>query len=372
MNKIFAILLAGLVAPASAQSLESLRGPELNGVAPAQIPVVTVRMSEPTLLKLDLCVLTEMKNNTCHYTCQSGAAITRPAQRPDFSTGEPAGPCEPYITQQIKVTGKVSKELTYGEVEDMLRDRDPEVRKAAVRSARDFMNHSGVQDRTLELFKNRSERADIRVEAARSLHYAAHNSRVQEAFKDLLRYGGQQPRELRVMTYKALWFAAVTNFSVQDFLLDAIKYNEKDPAARKAAIWALFDASGNSVTQEALLDLAKARLEDDTVRVEAIKSLYSAVPNWNVKDELTDMAKDRAERKPVRLAAIRALSAVSMDSSVKSLLQDFIRYEQDSEVRVAAVWAASPDFAEVREYFHLAYRLNNNPYGPLVNPIEAE
>ena len=51
---------------------------------------------------LDYCVFTEFKNNKCLFKCESGAILAEPAQKPDFSTGEPAGACATHIIRPIK------------------------------------------------------------------------------------------------------------------------------------------------------------------------------------------------------------------------------------------------------------------------------
>jgi len=51
---------------------------------------------------LDYCVFTEFKNNKCLFKCESGITITEPAQKPDFSTGEPAGACATHIIRPVK------------------------------------------------------------------------------------------------------------------------------------------------------------------------------------------------------------------------------------------------------------------------------
>lgn len=51
---------------------------------------------------LDYCVFTEFKNNKCLFRCESGAILTEPAVKPDFSTGEPAGACATHIIRPIK------------------------------------------------------------------------------------------------------------------------------------------------------------------------------------------------------------------------------------------------------------------------------
>jgi hypothetical protein len=65
---------------------------------------------------LDYCVFTEFKNNKCLFKCESGAILTEPAVKPDFSTGEPAGACATHIIRPIKppfANKAVSSEQVY-------------------------------------------------------------------------------------------------------------------------------------------------------------------------------------------------------------------------------------------------------------------
>ena len=55
---------------------------------------------QPTTL--DYCLFTEFKNNKCLFKCESGDLRVEPAQKPDFSTGEPAGACATHIIRPIK------------------------------------------------------------------------------------------------------------------------------------------------------------------------------------------------------------------------------------------------------------------------------
>ena len=370
-----ALLLAGLVPVSVSAGTDSARAPQLPpidaGAILNQIQNSQNHFPTPPLTALDMCVFSDFKNNKCYFKCQSGAILTEPAVKPDFSTGEPAGACATHILRPItraitQVAGN-DRNLTSSQLEDLLRDPSPEIRKAAVKSARNYIQNSFANEPVLEIFKNTNERADIRVEAARTLSYASGYSKVQNAFTDLLKYGSA-PRELRVMTYKALYNAAAMNSRFQDFLIDAVKYNEKDRDARRAAIWALYASVQNSRPQELLADLVKYGNEEEAVKIEAIKSLYGATGNFRVKDLLQDLARNSNERKPVRLVAIKALSG-SGDSSVQRFFQDLIRYEQDPDLRVAAIEAAAPNMAELREYFHLGYKLENGGY---VSPIEKE
>lgn len=367
MKKMSAIvLLAGLAPlPAAAQLPPVDAGTILNQIQNSQNQFPQV----PPPVTIDTCVFTEFRNNKCIFKCESGAVLSEPAVKPDFSSGEPAGACATHIFRPVRPSPAFYKQLTSSQLEDLLEDPNPEVRLAAVKSAKKYILNSFAQEPVLDIFRNGRERADIRVEAARTLSYASGYYKVTDAFRDLLRYSNGEPRELRVMTYKALFQAAAHNSSYQDFLTDAVKYSEKDKAARLAAVWALFDSSQNSRPQDLLIDLVKYGGEEEAVRIEALKSLYGAMGHYRVKDLALDTAKSGSEPKAVRLAAIKALSAANGDSSVRSFLDDTMRREQDPQLRAAAIWAAAPDLMEVREYFHLGYLLQNGGY---VSPIERE
>lgn len=261
----------------------------------------------------------------------------------------------------------VQKYISSSDLRDLLNDPNPKVRKAAVRSSRPYILNSYAQDPVLEILQDRNEPADIRVEAARVLSYATGAIKVRDALTDIIR-DSNEPPELRVMAYKALWTVAGTS-RIQDLLMDAARYDEKDPEARLAAIWALFPVAGNSRPQGILMDLVRSGNQEDPVRIEAMKSLYGAMGNSRVKDEIMDIARDGREEKPVRLTAIKALSASNGDSRVKDLLEDMMRTGQDLDLRAAAIEAAAPNMAEIREYFHLGYRIEN---GIFISPIEKE
>lgn len=371
-NTLAIILIAGLAPLGWSAGLENLRAAQLADIKAGDVPPAAPALfQQPELLKLDMCVLSELKNNKCYFKCESGAIAVEPAVRPDFSSGEPAGPCLPYITRQVKVAASVGeKYVTSNQLDELLKDPSPEVRKAAVKSAKNQIQNGYTQDRVLTIFKNRNERLDIRVEAARTLSYSPGNYRVQDELKGLVKYGGPEPLELRVITYKALWSAAPMNSSIQDFLIDAVKYSEKDQAARRAAIWALFSVSNNSGPKDVLINVLKYGNEEEATRIEAIKSLYSGLTSqYKAVDLMKEIFRDAREKKPVRLAALKALSGASNDSSVQSFLEDIVRNERDQDLRAAAVDAMSPDLTTLREFFHLPYKLE---HGFIVSPIEAE
>ena len=369
-NKIFFLLLAGLTPLGWSAGIESARTmplPQIDaGSILNQIQHDQDHFPQPPQTTLDICVFTEFKNNKCIFKCKSGAILIEPAVKPDFSSGEPAGACATHILRPITNTvWPKDKNISSSQLEDLLRDQNPEIRKAAVKSAKNYIHNSSPQDRVLDILKNKNERSDIRVEAARTLSYAAGNSRVQDGLTDVIKYGNEA-RELRVMAYKALWTAAAQNSRFQDFLMDAVKY-EKDGDANRAAIWALFGSVQNSRPHEALIDVIKYGNQEEQTRIEAIKSLYGAMGYSRVKELMIDLVKYGGERKPVKLAAIKALSGGTGDSSVQNFLEDMMKYERDPELRVAAIEAASPDMADLNEYFHLNYRIGN---GGFFNPIE--
>ncbi|MBI4351729.1 MAG: HEAT repeat domain-containing protein [Elusimicrobia bacterium] len=260
------------------------------------------------------------------------------------------------------------RNLNMNELLDLLDDREPAVRKAAVKSSRNLIQNSRVYERVMEMMENSAERTDVRVEAARALSYAAHYNRVQEGLARTAQYGSA-PVELRVMAYKALWSAANGQPRAQEFLIEAVRYNEKDPAARRAAIWALFDAARNNRPRELLTELLSYGNEEESVRIEAIKSLYNGIGYPAPRELMLSIARDTSETKQVRSAALLALSGAAGYSSVRDLFETMIRYETDPELRAVAVEASSPSLEKIREYFHLGY---NAVSGGFMNPIERE
>lgn len=262
-----------------------------------------------------------------------------------------------------------SKYLSQNQLEDLLRDRSPEIRKAAVKNSRNYILNSRIHDMIIDILRNKTELVDIRIEAARALCYASSYSRVRDALIDVIKYGNE-PNELRIMAYKALWNVAGSYSQVKDFLLDSLRYYEKDREAKKAVIWALFAASNDYRVREVLLDIIKNKTTgEEAIRIEAIKSLYSGMHDYRAKETIIDIVKDKNEKKAVRLTALKALSAVNRDSRVRDLLEDMIRYEKDEELKVGAIEASSPKQSDIVEFFHLGYKIEN---GAFVNPIEKE
>lgn len=262
--------------------------------------------------------------------------------------------------------GLPGRDLQSGQLAALLRDKDPEVRKSAVKAARNHIQNNYANEPVLDILLSRAEREDIRVEAARTLSYAAGYRKVQEALGGVAARGAE-PLPLRVMAYKGLFLAAAANSRLQEDLCEAVLRGEKDPAARRGAIWALFASAHSPRVQETLLDAA-AGGEAEATRLEALKSLYQGVGYQRVKSLYRSLAAGQAAPKALRLAAIKALSG-ARDSSVERLLEELIRTESDGEIRAAAVAAVEPDEAELARYFHLGYKAQNGAY---ISPIEAE
>lgn len=258
-----------------------------------------------------------------------------------------------------------ARDLNTAQLTALLRDRNPEVRKSAVRAAKRHIQNNYANEPVLELLLSAGERADIRVEAARTLSYAGGYRKVQEALASVA-VSAAEPVELRVMSYKALFDAAAGGSRLQEQLCEAVRA-EKEPQVRRAAIWALFGSAQAVRVQDALLEAAEPR-ESEADRIEALKSLYPAVGYPRVKNLYRSLAADAKIAKRVRLVSIKALSG-ARDSSVERLLEDLVRTESDGELRAAAVAALEPDEAELRGYFHLGYRAQSGVY---VSPIEAE
>lgn len=262
-----------------------------------------------------------------------------------------------------------SKYVSQSQLRDLLKDSNPEIRKAAVKNSKTIIGNSTVYRLVIDIFENNSERLDIRIEAAKALSYGTGASRVTSALTDAVKYENDST-SLKIMTYKALWKAAASRSATQSFLVNALKYEEKDPQVKKAVIWSLFAASKNSRVYKALVDLLKYGKDDNSVKIEAIKSLYTAMGQSTVKSLMLDIAKykDSPQDKELRKTAILALSGVN-DSRVNNLLEDLFKYNEDTEIRETALEATMKDQFKMNEFFHLNYALGN---GSVFNPIEKE
>ena len=259
-----------------------------------------------------------------------------------------------------------SKYLNMNDLLALLRDSDPAVRKAALRSSKTLIANNRVYELAMDMLRDQGEWPGIRLEAARALSYAAQYPKVQDVLAQTAR-NNSEPVELRIMAYKALWSSANGYSRVTQFLIDSVGL-EKDPAVRRAVIWAMFDSTRNNKTRDLLTNLLRYREEDEAARIEIIKSLYTGMTYQQTQDIVMAMINDPAETKPVKITALLSLSGVS-GSRVQQFLEAVIRNAKDPDLRGAAVEAVSPSPDRLREYFHLSYMVTN---GGVVNPIERE
>ncbi|MEF3280883.1 MAG: HEAT repeat domain-containing protein [Elusimicrobiota bacterium] len=270
--------------------------------------------------------------------------------------------------QEIK--NPVVKLIDVYDIRDMLRDKDPEIRKMAVKNSRRYINNSQIYEEILDIYSNDKERIDIRIESAKALSYVGNIYKIKDEIEDKIEYG-KLPLELKVISYKALWISAESFSETTDFLVSRLKYDEKDSNLKKAIIWAMFSVSNNSRVNDLLIDIIKYGKEDNSIKIEAIKSLYNAMGNSRVKDVVYDIAKynTSVEDKELRKTAIYALSARNMESSIKNFLEDLIKHDNDKEIKEVALKAYNPDPFEIYDFFHLSYKTQN---GAFFNPIEKQ
>ncbi len=249
---------------------------------------------------------------------------------------------------------------------DLLRDRDPEVRRQAVRALKAWVSQrSSARDRVLEVFKNSSEELLVRREAAKTLSFVTGHSDVYHALLEQAKHGDDVG--LRAISYKSLYWAAVQRSEVRDELLDAAR-RESERAVRLGAIWALF-AVHDSGARDVLRNIAR-RDDDEAVRVEALKSLYGLMRDSDVRDLAYDLARDPSTPAAVRRTAILLNSNRSTSTQV-DLLETIVKYDRDPAMRAAAIIAlGNPLSEELQTYFHLI-RIDQN--GVLVNdPLDME
>ena len=250
---------------------------------------------------------------------------------------------------------------------DLLRDRDPEVRRQAVRSLKAWVaQRSSTRDRVLDVYRDSSEDLSVRREAAKTLSVVSGNSEIYRALLDYARRGSDA--SLRAVSYKALYWTTAQRSDVRDDVIDAAR-REHDPVVRLAAIWALFGASNDNRVQDVLQDIAK-RDSSEPARVEALKSLYGGMGANDVRDLAYDLARNTGTPASVRRAAI-LLHSYRVTSSQRDLLEDIATRDPAPAMRAAAIIAlGNPRAEELLTYFHLVRRDHN---GVMVyDPLDAE
>ncbi len=250
---------------------------------------------------------------------------------------------------------------------DLLRDRDAEVRRGAVRSLKPYVHtRQSTRDRVLDVYKNRGEELSVRREAAKTLSGVSGSREVYDALTDYAQRGSDAG--LRALSWKALYWTASQRSDVRDELLDAAR-RESVESVRLGAIWGLFVASIDNRVQDVLKDIAR-RDSSVPARVEALKSLWGAMGHNDVRDLAYDLARDASTPSAARKAAI-LLHANRTNSSQKDLLEDIARRDSDPEMRRAAIAAlGNPRAEEIQAYFHLIRRDARG--GLAYDPIDGE
>ncbi|MCX5796653.1 MAG: HEAT repeat domain-containing protein [Elusimicrobia bacterium] len=271
------------------------------------------------------------------------------------------------ILQETKVSARsLAAAIDHDDLLDMLKDRDPEVRKEALKTARFEQGiNTDVRDRVFELAGDTREDVGVRREAVRTLFWVTNLNETRDKLLDLARR--DRATAVREMAYKALYQSAFSFSDIRDAVRDAAR-SEREPAVRKAAIWALFDCTGTAEVLDTLKDIAKSDSEDADIRVEAVKSLFLAMNRSEARDLVFGLAKDRRLDQGLRVTAIYALYAARNQWDVQDALKDMSR-ESDSGIRVAAIKALGNDDLFMRSYFHIGTHVNGHVY---VSPIENE
>jgi len=297
-------------------------------------------------------------------------AVVMPCASENFSQGEFVKQLKNLKSQMQDLSKSSlpgSKYISTYDLKALLRDRDPEVRKMAVKNSKTLIRNSSIYNLVLAIYQDERERLDIRIEAARALSYVAGASRVVDKLTYAVRYENY-PASLKIMTYKALWSAAASRSATQKFLVWRLKYGEKTPEMKRAVIWSLFASSLNSRVYTALLDILNYGKDAKDVKIECIKSLYKTVGNSKVKRVVLDIAR-YGKDKEIRKTAIFALSGVNGDSRVKRFLESLLKYSDDNEIKETALAALVGDKFKINKFFHLSYKLED---GSFFNPIENE
>ncbi|MDD5627898.1 MAG: HEAT repeat domain-containing protein [Elusimicrobia bacterium] len=293
--------------------------------------------------------------------CPAWASGPAPLSDAQFSSAFKA------VLQETKVSAmSLAAAIDHDDLLDLLKDRDPAVRKEALRTARFQQGiNSDVRERVFAMAGDTSEDTGVRREAVRTMFWATNFNETRDKLLDLARRDRSLP--VRAMAYKALYQSAFTFSEIRDAVRDAAQ-DEREPTVRAAAIWALFDCTGNSEILDTLMDIAKSYREDAAMRAEAVKSLFLAMNRSQVKDLVLGLAKDRGLDQDLRVPAVYALYGARNQWEVQDALKDMSR-ESDPDIRVAAIKALGNDDLFMRAYFHIGTHVNGHVY---VSPIENE
>lgn len=271
------------------------------------------------------------------------------------------------LKELAKQTRSPSVYLQERELIRLLQDKDPQVRLAALKYARTSsrLNNTRVRRQIILMAGNSNEFINVRLEAVKTLYWISRYSDV----RDFLLAVAQRANEpvIRAMAYKALHGQAKSRTKVRDTIM-ALAKREKDPTVRRAMIWSLFQCGSDRDVRRILTDTIRNTKTDMILRVEALKSLYGAMGYSDIRRFMVQIATYEKTPRTLRIPSILALSGVN-STDTKRALERLMRHP-DPAIRSTAVRAAAgKDSREIRDYFHLGYKLENGTY---VSPIENE
>lgn len=235
----------------------------------------------------------------------------------------------------------------------LFNDSDPAVRRSALKAFRVYVGQRQSHwERVLQIARDTREDASVRHEAIKTLSVVSGYNNVSDGLLWIAQRDAAPA--LRMVAYKALYWQAMSRSSMADELLrEAVRGGDAD--LRRAAIWGLFLAVGNTQPREALLRLAE-RDSDAGVRVEALKSLYGAMGHTDVRDTVMRLARTQSGEPSVRLTAILALSARNNNDG-RDILEAIARRDADPLARAAAITAlGDPLSDDLVRHFHMLRR----------------
>ncbi len=293
------------------------------------------------------------------------SAQLQPISDNDFSVS--LGEIDLQLKELAAQTRAPSVNLQERELIRLLQDKDPNVRLAALKYAKESsrLNNTRVRRQIVLMASNSNEFINVRLEAVKTLYQISRYSDV----RDFLLAAAQKAPEpaIRAMAYKALHGQAKSRTKVRDRIM-ALAKREKDFNVRRAMIWSLFECGSDRDVRKILLDTVKNTKTDMILRVEALKSLYGAMGYSDIRRFMAQVATYEKTPMELRIPSILALSGVNSSDTRRAL--ERLMTHPNPAIRSAAVEAAAgPNTREMRDYFHLGYKLENGTY---VSPIENE
>ncbi|MBI3296999.1 MAG: HEAT repeat domain-containing protein [Elusimicrobia bacterium] len=248
-----------------------------------------------------------------------------------------------------------------------LQDPDAGVRKAALKSLREYVGQSPyVWQSVMAVLNNVNEKDEVRYEAVKTLSRV---TKYPEVAALLARYATnpKTPAAFRGIAYKALYGQAAGNPAVTALLLQGTSEKEPSKEGMLGAVWALAQASHYPGVAARLMLIA-ANHADMDVRVAAVRSLYRGAGRPEVFEALYATAVNGNAAPELRYPAILALSKVKTPAQQEALQLISLR-DPNPKMRTAAVMAMDRDDPRIAAYFHMPAMTAD---GSSVDPLENE